>query len=219
MIALPDYKHDPNWHHCAQMRCWLPKRTCAYFWRHREECLGCTTGERFEKELKIKPLQPKFPQQRLHSFVSFPNNTTNQKPKPKAKPDKKRVRVKTGRRVMFDWKRAMAVYNEAYGEDWKTLKKWLTHLYERNSGDAIGGMIGTTCPTVMRKLRELGIKKPYNGVKKTDLFLAIPPTEMAGMSKVDIMRRTGLSESWTSHLIAKHGREYKRKAWGGQHID
>lgn len=184
MTEIDIYNH-PDWHHCPRLQCWIQKRTCAYYAKYRQECLGCKIGKAFEKKLKIKPLVVK-PKVQLKSTPKLRTSSKN-------------------------WDQIMARYNDKHGTRWSSMKKWLESgwkIHGYNIAD-FSREIGVAPATLRDKLIKYKIKKPNADAPIIkELFLAIPESKMATMTKWDIMRQIGISEGYLGELLLRYNRDY-----------
>jgi len=213
LTPLPNFKTDPDYFYCQKLSAWLKRSKCVEYqdlakhvdannfysgrpdvaYARKLSCLDCAEGREIKKTCcKIKPIRPTLKVVR-----------SNNKPKVT-----KRVRVASNR---VDWKDIMQGFNRKTGKQWTCVKQWLSHVYNNHDHNAkkTADFLGVSPSTLTTKLRQdhTPVKGRKDGVG-TALFLAIPESEMAGMTKVDIATRTGLSIHMIARLIKVHNREY-----------
>jgi len=219
----PDILTGPDYFICDKLSCTMDIRHCIrnqdlaekisqqiYYQDFISEsrflsCHKCEQGKSIKKDNHIKPIQPK--------------------PKPKTtkkqfNPPERKLKLRRGvSHVHFDWNALMKTDNARTRKRFRAVKDWLRWTYDQRGQNMIAtaAYIGVSPDTLRVHFRRLGLfirGRADNGKVK---FLAIPPEEMANMTKLDISRRTGLDVKTIGVLVHRYGRKYQFSGtWRGK---
>lgn len=225
MESATDFKTDPAYFYCDKMSAWLKSEWCvmyqgiaaaavkvhAFAFRlgldRMYSCSGCEQGKEIMDQYlnNTNGIQPHVK----------PANTE----RPHNPPKSKHQKVKVGR-ASIDWHDIMEGYNRQNKKGWRSVKKWLAYVYLDHDRNAAGtaAYLGVSPKTLRNYMvrRGLPVRGRPDG-KGAVQFLAIPAEEMAGMTKIEICRRVGLSVASVNRLIAKHRRRFRFVGtWSGK---
>ena len=122
---------------------------------------------------------------------------------------------------MIDWESFKNTYNILNGTSFKTVKDWITYLYDKHNKfvGPVADELGISWGTMNKYLKDNDLleKKPQGGNnyinrpigKKEQAFLNIPIQTMKSLSNYQIRTRCNLSFDYCKYLLRKHKREYK----------
>lgn len=217
-----DFKADPGYFQCIPQKAWLRRELCVKYQDaaaraddHRGNayicingydrmltCLDCEQGRQIRQTVNhAEPLR-----------VTFKVKPKNISPKPT-------IRKKIIERQTVDWDALMRAYNKANGKSYRAVKHWLATVYQQHDRvlTYTANAIGVSPDALRTKFKHLRIKIKGHSESGKAKFLAIPDAEMAGMTKLDIARRTGLAVATVGMLLNRHNRRYVMAgAWRGK---
>jgi len=115
---------------------------------------------------------------------------------------------------MIDWNEMLEGYNKKFNKTHKKPESMLRELYENKNIHEVEKILGVSCVTFRKKLKEFKITKPKGGDSygdKEKRFLDISCEKMTLMTRVEIMRACSISYSYFGFLRKKHNRNYNRR--------
>lgn len=113
------------------------------------------------------------------------------------------------KRFKIPWASMMYEYNRNHETKYVAVKDWLEYLYKANNevATSLSDKLLVSHASLCSILRWFGI------TKTTDFkasFLSISAEKMSTMTKLEIMKETGISENWFHEIIKRTRREYKK---------
>ena len=108
------------------------------------------------------------------------------------------------------WQRMRIDYNKKYSTKYTTVREWIISLHEEHdyNSSRVADALIVSITSVFKLLKAFDIKKPS---PKKKAFYDISEHRMQGMTILDIMRETKLSESYIYRLLKLTKRRLKKR--------
>jgi hypothetical protein len=125
--------------------------------------------------------------------------------------------------MKMPWDEFLAFYNKREGTTYGTVEDWIVALYEDADGHVhpVAKLIGVSDDTIVRKLKKYGIFRKRGMRRSTNqlgdkekIYLGIPDSELAGLTRKQIVERCGCHIDTFTKMHRKYKRPY-RKLQGG----